>query len=327
MTESRRDVRWGILATGNIANSMAMALQSVEDAQVVAVGSRSETAANAFGDAWGIPNRYGSYDGLLSDPSVDIVYISTPHALHYDNVLDCLEAGKHVLCEKPLTLDAVQARRCVSVAREKGLFLMEAMWMRFIPAIVELKKLLDDKVLGSLQFAEINFSFHGPLDPNSRLFNPKLGGGALLDIGIYSLSFARMMFGEPRKVCGKAHLTQEGVDQFHAVNLEYDDNFWVNFTSSIRYTKPREAFIIGEKGYLRVHEPFFFTKQLSLHLEGHPVKQLSFPYDGNGYNHEVYEVHRCLREQRIESSVIPHGETIALLEVMDRLRDDWGVRY
>ena len=319
--------RWGILATGNIAGSMAQALNSVEEAELLGVASRSQASADKFGDKWNVPRRYPSYEALAADPNIDIIYIATPHNLHFDNMRLCLSAGKHVLCEKPLTLNAAESAKCIDFARENNLFLMEAVWMRFFPAMAQLRKWIADGIIGDLRLIQADFCINLPFDPAHRLYNPDLGGGALLDLGIYPLSFTTMLLGFPNQVHGHAQIGKTGVDELNAITLVYDNDVTAQLTSSMRINKPREAFIVGSKGYIKVHDIFFRPDKMTLHLDGKEPQTQSFPYLENGYPHEVIEVHNCLKAGKLESNMIPHDETQRMMQLMDNLRAQWGVKY
>jgi predicted dehydrogenase len=319
--------RWGILATGNIAASMAQALSGVPEAQLVAVASRSGARADAFGERWGIPRRHAGYEALVADEEVDIVYIATPHSHHYENMLLCLNAGKHVLCEKAFTLNAAQASECINLARSKKLFLMEAMWMRFIPAMARLREWVEAGLLGEVRLVQADFCIDVPFDPDHRLYDPVLGGGALLDLGIYPLSFTTMLLGQPDEVRSHAHLSPTGVDELDALTLIYERGATANMMCSMRLARPREAMVAGTKGYVKLHEIFFRPHRLTLHLKGREPERIDLSYRGNGYVHEVEEVHSCLRECRSESAIMPLDETLALMALMDRFRAAWGVVY
>ncbi|GAP62120.1 hypothetical protein ARMA_0543 [Ardenticatena maritima] len=318
--------RWGILATGRIAATMAADLCAAEDAELVAVASRSQEAADRFGERWGIPRRYGRYEDLVADPDVEIVYIATPHSLHADNIRLCLEAGKHVLCEKPLTLNARQAADCIALAREKGLFLMEAVWMRFFPAIQQAHDWVRSGVLGTVRLIQADFCFHAPFDPHSRLYNPALGGGALLDVGIYPLSLATMLLGFPDEVQGNALLAPTGVDATNALMLIYPESLAL-LSSSVAVEKPQEAWIVGDEGRIHLHAPFFHPEQVTLERYGEPPLTCTFPHPDHGYGYEIAEVHACLRAGLTESPRMPLDESQRLLALMDTLRARWGVRY
>ncbi len=320
-------IRWGILATGNIAASLAEALNAATDAALVAVASRRQERAEVFGDRWGIPRRYGAYADLAADPDVDVIYIATPHSEHATDITLCLEAGKHVLCEKAFTLNAAEATEAVALARGKGLFLMEAMWMRFFPAMEQLRRWLHQGLLGSIRLLQADFCFHLPYDPAHRLYDPALGGGALLDLGIYPLSLASMVMGPPESATGHAHLAPSGVDDLDSIFLSYADGARAMLSCSQRIYRPREAFIVGTDGYVKIHDIFFRPDRLTLHLRGQRPEDHHFPIAGNGYGYEVAEVHRCLRAGRTESALMPLDETIRLMQLMDELRAAWGVVY
>ncbi|KAA3658810.1 MAG: gfo/Idh/MocA family oxidoreductase [Chloroflexi bacterium] len=319
--------RWGILATGNIAGSMAQALHTVEDAELVAVASRSQASADKFGEKWNVPRRYASYDALAADPDVDIIYIATPHNLHYENMRLCLSASKHVLCEKPMTLNAAESAQCIAFARQNNLFLMEAVWMRFIPAIAQLRKWLADGVIGDVRLIQADFNFNLPFDPTHRLYNPELGGGALLDLGIYPLSFTTMLLGFPNEIHAQAQMSQSGVDELNTMTLIYDNNISAQLTSGMVINKPIEAFVMGSKGTIKVHNLFFRPDKMTLHLNGEDPQTHTIPYLDNGYPHEVLEVHNCLRAGKLESNIMPLDETQRMMQLMDNLRTQWGVKY
>lgn len=320
-------IRWGILATGNIAGSLAAALQVVDDAELIAVGSRSQASADKFGDQWGIPNRHPSYEALAADPEVDVIYIATPHPYHYDNMKLCLNAGKHVLCEKPLALNAKQSAECIALARAKNLFLMEAIWMRFMPALLEVKKWLQEGRIGQVRLVQADFCFSHPFDAEHRLYSRELGGGALLDLGIYPLAFTTMFLGFPKEVYGQAQIGSTGVDELNAMTLVYEDDVTATLTSSMGVSRPVEAFISGSKGYIRIHDFFLRPDQVTLHVDGQEPETVTIPYSGNGYPHEVAEVNSCIRAGKTESDLLTQAETQRMMELMDTLRQEWGIVY
>lgn len=319
--------RWGILATGSIADAMAYALRTVPEAELVAVASRSQATADAFGERWGIPRRYADYAQLAADPQVDVVYIATPHNLHAANMQLCLAAGKHVLCEKPLTLNAAQAAAAAESAQRHGRFLMEAVWMRFLPAVEQVRRWVADGAIGAVRLIQADFCFHRPFDPTHRLYDPALGGGALLDLGIYPLSLATMLLGFPQAVHGQAQIGRTGVDEVNAITLTYADGALAQLTASMTLDRPREAFVLGSRGAIRLHDPFFRPDRLTLHQYGRAPEEHHIPFHANGYPHEVEEVHACLRAGLTESPRLPLAETVRLLALMDELRAQWGVVY
>lgn len=322
-----KQIRWGIIATGEVANNMVQTLNNYDDAEVLAVASRTQQRADSFGHRWNIPTCYGSYEAIVDDLDIDVVYIATPHNQHYENMLMCLKAGKHVLCEKAFTLNSRQAEACIALAREKQLFLMEAMWMRFFPAMTQVRSWLTQGLLGEIRLVQADFCFHLPCDPQHRLYKLELGGGALLDLGIYPLSLAAMVLGFPQHVLSHAHIGQTGVDELDTILLSYDNGASASLSCSMRVYKPREAFVIGTNGYLKVHNVFFRPDRLTIHLNGQEPHISEYPIRGSGYIYEIEEVHTCLRAGKIESSLMPLDETLGLMKLMDRLRADWGISY
>lgn len=322
-------ISWGILATGNIANNIAQALSNMPDARMVAVASRTQEKADAFGEKWKIPKRYNTYEALAHDPDVQVIYIASPHNHHYENMRMCLAAGKHVLCEKPLTLNAQQAEACIRLSREKNLFLMEAMWMRFFPAMAHIRAWLEAGRIGDIRLIQADFCINVPFDAAHRLYNPALGGGALLDLGIYPISFAAMALAldQVESVRSFAHLGATGVDEWDNLILAYKTGASAALSCGFHAYKPREAFIVGTQGYIKVHNIFFRPDDVTLHLSGEEPQVLHFPFRDNGYTHELQEVHDCLRANQLESKIMPLAETVQIMRFMDQLRDAWGIVY
>ncbi|MBO9326561.1 MAG: Gfo/Idh/MocA family oxidoreductase [Roseiflexus sp.] len=325
---THQPVRWGILSTGRIAGVFAEALQSIDDAHLVAVGSRSADSAAAFGDRFKVPRRYATYEELAADPDIDIIYIATPHALHYENCLLCLRYGKAVLCEKPFTINARQAAEVVAVARERGLFLMEAMWTRFLPAIVRLRELLAAGAIGELRMIASDFGFRAGVDPRSRLFDPALGGGSLLDVGVYTVSLASMVLGgEPERLATLADLGSTGVDEQAAMILGYSGGRIAVLWSAICTETPHETTIMGTRGMIRIHPQWWRATTLTVHRSGQGDEAIHLPFNGNGYQFEALEAMRCLRAGFSESPVMPLDETLGIMRTMDAIRAQWGLKY
>ena len=351
-------IRWGMMGTGSIAQSFAQGLQHCPDARLIAVGSRTITSSNRFANRFNVPHRYASYETLVTDPEVDVIYIATPHPFHKANSLLSLEAGKAVLCEKPFTLNAAEAAEVIQCARAKRLFLMEAMWTRFIPAIVKVRDLLAAGTLGDVRMLTADFGFRAAFDPQSRLFAPHLGGGALLDVGIYPLALASMVLGTPTQITSMAHLGETGVDEQSAVLLGYDQGQIAVLYAATRTQTPIEAVIMGTRGSLKIHSPMYKPTRLTLSLHRgaattppkvpdflkklgralglgtlwrrHLAQKrttLEIPMQGNGYNYEAAEVMRCLRAGKLESDTMPLDETLALMRTMDEIRAQWGLTY
>ena len=320
-------IRWGILATGWIAEQLAEAINSQPDAVCLAVGSRTQQSADKFGEQWDISRRYPTYEALAADPDVEVIYIATPHNLHYDNMKLCLNAGKHVLCEKPLTVNAAQAQECMALAQEKDLFLMEAMWMKFIPAIQQMQEWVANGRIGIVQLLQANFAFNIPFNPNGRLYDPALAGGALLDMGIYPATLAHLVLGKPARILSAAHLGETGVDELNTAIWQYADGAQAVLTSTQRLERPCDAFITGSQGYIKLHANFWHTQTLTLKQSRQEAEVVQLPYEGNGYGYQVREVHACLRAGKLESAVVTQADTLEIMTLLDEMRGQWGLVY
>ena len=319
--------RWGIISTGAIANRFVKGAQSLPDTTVLAVGSRTQESADVFGERHGIERRYASYDALAADPDLDAIYIATPHPFHRENCLTCLEAGKAVLCEKPFTINSAELEEVVALARAKQLFLMEGMWSRFMPATVRLRELLAAGVIGDINIVDIDFGFRTGFNPEGRLFAPALGGGTLLDIGIYCLSFASMLLGTPQRIASMAQLGESGVDENSAMILGYEGGALTTICAAIRTSTPQQAVLNGTLGRITLHPPFWFPERLTLEVYGKETTEMTLPMNGNGFNHEAAEVARCIDAGQLESEIMPLDESLALMQTMDEIRAQWGLRY
>ncbi len=321
-------IRWGILGTGGIAQKFAEGLALLPEARMTAVGSRTQASADAFGAKWKIPNRHASYAALMADTEVDAVYIATPHTLHHENAIGCLSAGKAVLCEKPFTINVRQAEDVIALARKQRVFLMEAMWTRFLPIFVKIRSLLAEDAIGTVRQVQADFGFRPAFDPKSRLFDPALGGGALLDLGVYPVSLASMVFGEaPRRLASRAALGPTGVDEQTGAVLEYSDGRMAVISCSLRFESPRAAEIIGEGGWIRIHSPWWIADTITISRPGREDETIALPNLGNGYAHEAVEVMACLRGGKLESRVMPLDETLRIMQTLDAIRAEWGLKY
>lgn len=318
---------WGIIGTGWIADQFATGLALLPEAELRAVGSRARESADRFADRFGVPRRHASYEALVNDPEVDVVYVATPHSEHKENCLLCLGAGKPVLCEKPFSINAAEAKEVIQLAHEKGLFLMEAMWTRFFPIIVKLRELLAEGTIGDVKMLVADLGFQPEFDPQHRLFAPELGGGSLLDVGVYPVSFASMVFGPPARVASMAQMGETGVDEQAAVILGYDQDQLATLYSSLRTITPAEAILLGTEGQIKVHSQMFRPSKLTLAQSGEEEQIIEMPYPGNGYQYEAVEVMRCLSAGKLESDVMPLDETLSIMETLDQIRAQWGLKY
>jgi predicted dehydrogenase len=322
-----KQIRWGILSTGTIARTFVEGLRELPDAAVVAVGSRSAESAEAFGARYSIPRRHASYEALAADPDVDVIYIGTPHTLHAENTRLCLEAGKAVLCEKPFTINAAEARSIVELARARGLFLMEAMWTRFRPHMVALRQALADGAIGEPRLVRAELCFRAEFDPAHRLFNPELGGGALLDVGVYPIAFAHMVFGAPERIVSMPHLGDTGVDEQMAAILGYSGGRMAVCTAATRTHAAPAVVIGGTAGWIEISSPWWPTSSLTLRRPDGSSAPIPFEERGNGYQYQAAEVHACLRAGATESATMPLDESIRIMETLDAVRAQWGLRY
>ncbi len=321
-----KTINWGILGPGAISTKFATGIAAVPDAQITAVGSRDPNRAKKFAKDFNIPKFYGNYAQLATDPKIDIVYIGTPHSFHKEHTLLCLNAGKHVLCEKPFAINATEAKEMIVVARDKGLFLMEAMWSRYLPTLVKTRALIAAGKIGDVRMIQADFGFRAGVNPEGRLFNPKLGGGALLDVGIYPLSLAHMILGTPNQIKSLAEIGSTGVDEQTAFILGYDSGELAVLSTAVRTNTPHEATIIGTEGWIRIHSPWWISDTLTL-KSGGKEQTIPCPYEGNGYNYEAIEAGNCLRTGKLESEIMPLAETLALMSILDEIRAQIGLRY
>lgn len=362
----QKKVRWGILGAGTIARLFAQGLQSLPDARLLAVASRTPRKLEEYAGRFPVQRTYHHYEELIADKDVDIVYIGTTANTHKAFSLLCLQAGKPVLCEKPFTTDAAQAREVIALARRRRIFCMEAMWMRFLPLMSGLRNLLDANVIGEVHMVAADFGVRAPSEAGSRFFDPDLGGGAMLDFGIYPLSFASFVLGTPETVHSMAVFGSTGVDEQASAILGYPSGKLAVISSSLIGHSPTEAWIVGTKGRIRVHPPLYRPCELSLHLFPEPQQPAAvqksgmrvllerhrwvrgmarrakamvsgaggrgsrpqqYPFVGNGYNYEANEAMRCLKEGRTESSLMPLEETLRIMETMDAIRSQWAEKH
>jgi len=321
-------IRWGILGTGKIARLVASDLQLLPDAELTAVGSRSQARADAFGDDVDVPQRYNSYEALVTEADIDVVHVATPHAFHVEHATMALEAGAAVLCEKPLALNAQEADRLIATARDEKQFLMEAMWTRFLPVMADVRRLVHEKrTLGDVHLLRADIGVVQPFDPTHRLFDPALGGGALLDLGVYPMAFAFDLFGAPDTVTSSAMIGETGVDEQCAAIFRYEDGPQAVWHASLRADAGRTCVLAGPEGRLRGQRSWWKGAPFTLTRPNGETTTWARPFEGHGYQFEAAHVMRCLREGRLESPVMPLDESRTLLQTADALRTEWGVTY
>jgi predicted dehydrogenase len=325
MTQQR--IRWGILGTGGIANKFAADLRLLPDAELAAVGSRSAENAKGFAERYGAARAYGSVGELAADENLDVVYVATPHAAHHAGALACLRAGRAVLCEKPITLDRASAAELVDLARQRDVFLMEAMWMRCQPAILRMMDLIRVGAIGTVTAVHADFALTGPFPPTHRLRARELGGGALLDLGVYPISLAHLVLGRPDHIRAWAALSPQGVDENTGVLFGYDSGAIAALSCGLGGATRNAATITGTLGRIELPPGFHRPEQVVVHRHGASSKVLEFASEGFGYHHEAAEVQRCLRAGVRESPLLPHAVTLEIMGLLDTIRADIGVSY
>jgi predicted dehydrogenase len=357
-------IRWGILGTGFIAGEFAKSLRAVSQAKLHGISSRNPANAQTFAKIFQVPRVYDSYVELVKDPDIDVVYIATPNQTHKELCILCLEAGKPVLCEKPFTLNAQEAREVIEVARRQRVFCMEAMWMRFMPLIQAVKSMIKEGIIGDVKMLTADFGYPFAYDPNNRFFDPEFGG-ALLDRGVYGISLAYYLLGEPSKITAQAAIAPTGVDEQSAIILNYPQGKLAILSQSLGTYSSNQAVIMGTKGKITIDELFIKPEKISVQYfsqltQSYPsplvplsskqkliaalkqnqlIKGLYLfstgllksekvtikPLTGNGYNYEAIEVINCLNQGQLESQIMPLEETLKIMETMDQIRNQFVV--
>ncbi|WP_294283452.1 Gfo/Idh/MocA family oxidoreductase [uncultured Chryseobacterium sp.] len=321
-------IRWGILGTGTIAHKFASDLKRVENAELVAVGSRSLQGAKVFCGEFDIPLSFGSYEELAACNEIDIVYIATPNHLHHPNTLLCLNHGKAVLCEKPFALNAKQASEMIGLARRKNVFLMDALWTKFLPHYQKMLDIVKSGELGAIKMVRANFGFQANAKPDSRLLNPELGGGSLMDIGIYNVFAALDILGEPDEISVSINSTAQGIDEQCAVVFKYQNGAMASLFSSISANLETEVEICGTLGRLKLTAPFYdSTSVLEQDADGKKTVIRTEKEGGLGYQYEARHATRCLLEGNTQSTVVPHAYSILLMQTLDRIRNLAGIVF
>jgi predicted dehydrogenase len=324
----KKKIKWGIISTGHISNKFAKALAILPQAELVAVASRNISTAQEFAKEHDVPKAYGTYEELAKDADIDVVYIGTPHTFHLENSILCMRHGKSVLCEKALTINAEEARRMVQVAREENVFLMEAMIPRHVPLLKKVIQWIKDDRFGEVRMVKASRCARGVFPPGARQLNPDLGGGSLLDVGVYVISFASQILGKaPIEVTGMSHIGDWGSDEQGVAILKYDKGEIADLSFALRTNAVDEAYILGTKGHIKIHEVFAVPTKASLFIDNKEEESLEEPIIGNALNYEAEEVMRCLNAGLKESPLMPLDESIQIMVIMDKIRKPWGLTY
>ena len=319
--------RWGIIGPGRIAHAFAQAIDVVDDAVVHAVASRDRARGQEFADTYQIATVYDSYAELVADAAIDAVYIATPHRFHAEQALLCLNASKPVLCEKPLTVNARETAALIEAARANNVFLMEALWTRFLPIYADIRRWLDAGSIGAITLLTSTFGFAMPRNLDDRLWNHELAGGALLDLGVYNLAISQwVQRAEPTSFAVQATLGATNVDEQTAVNLHYADGSISQWTCTMLSQVVNDFHIYGSDGHIRIHPSFNGGTQATLVTKDHQVTATQ-PWRASGFEYQIEEAMRCIRAGLIESPTMSHADSLATMTLMDRIRAEIGLQY
>ena len=318
--------RIGIIGAGWIAEKMAQALAPIKDIEVYAIASRSIQKAESFAKEYNIPKAYGSYAEMVTDPQVDLVYIATPHSHHFEHSMLALESGKPVLVEKAFTANAAQAEKLIQIAKDKGLFITEAIWTRYMPLSHKVKEIMESGIIGEPRIITATLCYM--MENKERIVRADLCGGALLDLGVYALNFARMYFGtDIVRTVSNCHLGPTGMDMHESISLSFADGRMANLQSGALCLNDRQGIISGTEGYIRI-DNINCPESIEVWRNYELVQKFEKPADMvNGYEYQVIECKRCIEKGLTESPMMPHEETVSIMKQMDSLRKEWGVRY
>ncbi|MEO1518522.1 MAG: Gfo/Idh/MocA family oxidoreductase [Bacteroidota bacterium] len=322
-----RTFRWGIIGLGKIAHKFAQDLRLVKNARLHAVASRTTEKARHFAAQYEVPHHFGSYEDLARFEELDAVYIATPHIGHCANTLMMLDNKIAVLCEKPFAMNGAEVRQMVDLARRQRVFLMEAMWTRFMPTIQQALSWIKEGQIGAIKSVRADFGFKANFQPDGRLFNQQLGGGSLLDIGIYPVFLSLLLLGKPEQIEATSVIGSSQVDESCGILLRYKGGQMALLHSSIVAKTATEAFIHGDKGSIHIHSRWHEPTSISLHKEGSDPKDVFFSYKGHGYYLEIEEVQKCLAAGQLESKLLPLNFSLDLIDLLDAIRLKAGIFY
>ncbi|GIM29990.1 dehydrogenase [Clostridium polyendosporum] len=313
-----RKIRWGIIGPGNIAIKFAQVIKNMDGVELEAVASRIKERAQVFGKSFDVPENkcYGSYEEILQDESIDAVYVAVPHTFHKDISIMCLKSGKATLCEKPVTISEEEIKEIVKTAEENKIFFMEAMKTRFLPVNQKVKQLINEGIIGDVRLLQADFGFKAPFDPCNRLFDKKLGGGALLDVGIYNVSYSSFIFGNhPVTIKSDLYFGKTGVDESASINLSYEDGKIAQLYAAINVNTIREANIVGTEG--RICVPRFSNAESATIFINGEEKNIHMPFGINGFEYQIQEVVNCLNEGKLQSDIMSWKDSIEIMRIID----------
>lgn len=318
---------WGIIGPGRIAHNFAKGINVIEDANLYAIASRNKQRAEEFAKVYNSNKIYTDYSELINDPAVDAVYIATPHRFHFDQVLLALNAGKPVLCEKPITVNARELQELIETATENKVFLMEALWTRYLPIYKKVKDWLDNGEIGEVKLINSTFGYVFPRDLDDRQLNHELAGGALLDLGVYQVAMSQWVMGkDPNTFSVNAYLGKTNVDEFTAVMLEYDNGVTSQFSCNFISKNENDFIIYGTRGHIRIHEMFWGATKATLYTESKTITE-NCPFRATGFEYQTEEAINCIRNNKLESSIMPLDQSLENMKLMDKIRSAIGLKY
>ena len=322
-----KNYRWGVMGAGRIAEKFCTALDFVEGSEVYAIASRDEGKAKAYAAKHNAAKAYNNYESLIKDDNVDVIYIATPHAFHYEQAMKCLQNKKAVLCEKPMSLSYAQTKKMIHTATESKVFLMEGMWTSCMPFIEKILSIIGEDIIGKPKYMSADFGFTAPVDIESRLYNKKLGGGSVMDVGVYPVFLSALIFGEPVLIRSVSKLAFTGVDEYANIVLQYSNGETAHLLSSISFNTAIEAEIIGTKGRIKIKNPWFKATDFSILLNEGEIKNFTMPHLNNGFEHEIKEVTRCLGNGLLQSEKMPHRLSLSVSKIMGEILKQSGITY
>jgi len=319
-------IKWGILGAGKIAKKFADDFKVVNNGAIVAIASRSKNRSDEFAREFAIPKAYASYEEMVKDDEINLIYIATPHNFHLEHAQLCLNNGKSVLCEKPVTVNSAEFEILQNLAKEKNLFFMEALWTYYLPAIIQSMKWIREGKIGEVKQLQVSFGYTGNMDEKQRLANPNLAGGALLDIGIYGIAISELVFDdEVVEIQSMAHFSETGIDDYNSIQLRYKNGGMAQISSSFATALKNEAIIYGSKG--RIEIPQFWMAKKAFLTTGNENLEFIDKTPQLGYNYEAFAVNELIKKGAIESSVVPLVKSKKILSLMDQVRVQIGLKY
>jgi len=318
---------WGIIGPGRIAHTFAKAIEVIDNAKIYAVASRDKERALEFANEYNASVTYNSYEKIVNDPQVDAIYIATPHRYHFEQTLLALNIGKPVLCEKPLTVNSRETKILIDTAKKNNVFLMEALWTRYLPIYQVVKSWLNEGVIGDVKLLNSTFGFAFERNLEDRKFNHELAGGTLLDLGVYNVAISQWVMNQnPIEFSAHGYLGETNVDELLAVNLQYESGAVSQFSCTYLSKNENDFIIYGSKGYIRIHNMFWGAKKATLYIGDKKITE-ECPFRATGFEYQIEEAMNCICENKLESSIMPHIHTLENMMLMDSIRNKIGLKY